>query len=507
MIPHLQIHVAAAPPHRTAAAPDAQDGTAFLAALDDPVEVVRPVTGGQPAPRALGKTAVKPAPKAATVELTELPPVAPPPVSSATIPTATIPTATVQTRLVEKAPTVPTADHAAQPAQGTANAIAAQKDPVPFGRGEVAKTVVDTGKGVVDTSGFTPIIPSLANKPAPSEADVESPEAADTSPLQKQQVKASSPLTHENVPAVVSQGDIAEAPAVSAQKPAAETAISLRSNFSPTAAILLWQAAQAMPETPTTRAAQTPRPATPHSKTVAIAAPLSMHLPVSGTADLHQPDLDPPHAIQPNVPPDAKQPTAADAPVVEVAEPRRHEDSAPAVQPPAAVAQPSLPQAMPVAMAVGAPALLDAAPAASALPRPFHPLVGAIKGHAVTRSPAATAPSGTELVLHPVELGRIRFALSGSGDQMTIAIAADNGDTLALLQRHAGDLQSELAREGLGQASLSFGASSDGSSSGAGPRVPAPAPFAGEAETDLAPLPSPQPQPRVNPPGGLDLRF
>jgi hypothetical protein len=195
----------------------------------------------------------------------------------------------------------------------------------------------------------------------------------------------------------------------------------------------------------------------------------------------------------------------------------------PAALPPIATAE-TAPAALPIGAAGDTAVLTAAIPAPpfategaapagasgpSPLPAPFHPLVASIRTHAATRKPGEAEPTGTELMLHPADLGRIRFAMSGSGAQLAITVAAENPETLRLLQSHATDLRAELAREGFGQAALSF----TGPGPGDGGRQEARNPFAappGDAESAGPGLPTLSPPParalsRTG--GGLDLRL
>jgi hypothetical protein len=141
------------------------------------------------------------------------------------------------------------------------------------------------------------------------------------------------------------------------------------------------------------------------------------------------------------------------------------------------------------------------------LPRPFHPMVAAIAAQAAHPAAGKTEGRSTELILHPAELGRIRFSLSGAGDQLTIAINAENRETLALLQRHIPALQAELQREGLGQANLAF--SGWGGDGAARQDTPASAPpgFWSDGAAESPAVQPPDPRPAPLPGGGLDLRL
>lgn len=181
--------------------------------------------------------------------------------------------------------------------------------------------------------------------------------------------------------------------------------------------------------------------------------------------------------------------------------------------------EPTLPDlAAPQPLAAQPSAMMAQPPAMSAaLPKSFHPLVDQIVQQSTAPDAAAgpDTPARTQIVLQPAELGRIRFALSGSGDQLTISVQVEQRDTLALLQRHLPDLRAELAREGLGQASLSFGgwgaADGQGAGQGTGQGQSDGSAARWQARLDLDPADpapdAPRPALRTALPGGVDLRF
>lgn len=168
-------------------------------------------------------------------------------------------------------------------------------------------------------------------------------------------------------------------------------------------------------------------------------------------------------------------------------------------------AAPAAPLAAPTIPVPSQPVLAQVEPVS--LPRPFHPMVAAIAAQATHPAAAKPASAATELILHPAELGRIRFSLSGAGDQLTIAINAENRETLALLQRHIPALQAELQREGLGQANLAF--SGWGGEGAARQDAPASAPpgFWSDATTDAPAVPPTDSRASPLPGGSLDLRL
>lgn len=242
-------------------------------------------------------------------------------------------------------------------------------------------------------------------------------------------------------------------------KVGAKAPVSLRSEYSQAAAILEWKSTE-------TQAAESADPDVPM----------------------------PPDA---QVQPAEVQAEMADPALLPEFEPTLPDPAAPPAQPPAIMAQP---------LALTA-----------ALPKSFHPVVDQIVQQ--TTAPDATAgpdtPAATQIVLQPAELGRIRFALSGSGDQLTISVQVEQRDTLALLQRHLPDLRAELAREGLGQANLSFGGwgaadgQGDGQGTAQGQSDGSAARWQARLDLDLAdPAPdAPRPALRSALSGGVDLRF
>ncbi len=150
-------------------------------------------------------------------------------------------------------------------------------------------------------------------------------------------------------------------------------------------------------------------------------------------------------------------------------------------------------------------------PAPTPLPVPFQPLVDAIRTQmaAHTQDLAHAGKPGTDLMLHPAELGRIHFALTGTGHQLTITIGAENRDTLALLQRHAADLRAELSQDGLGQTAFSFTDLGQGGSGSMPTPMPAPMPPATDDAAPASPEAlGPSPNPTRSPhDGALDLRL
>ncbi|QYK41590.1 MAG: flagellar hook-length control protein FliK [Paracoccaceae bacterium] len=96
----------------------------------------------------------------------------------------------------------------------------------------------------------------------------------------------------------------------------------------------------------------------------------------------------------------------------------------------------------------------NALPPAAAAPLPVPVAMLAQVLHA-----AATGTSGdtTEVMLDPVELGRLSITVSGEGGALSLTIQAERPDTLDLLRRHGDQLLADLRQAGLGGATLNFG--------------------------------------------------
>jgi len=61
-----------------------------------------------------------------------------------------------------------------------------------------------------------------------------------------------------------------------------------------------------------------------------------------------------------------------------------------------------------------------------------------------------------ELTLDPIELGKVRFDFSTTGDRMHVNLSVERGDTLDLLRRNADQLRAEFRDAGFDSSSLSF---------------------------------------------------
>jgi flagellar hook-length control protein FliK len=110
---------------------------------------------------------------------------------------------------------------------------------------------------------------------------------------------------------------------------------------------------------------------------------------------------------------------------------------------------------------------------AKPLPQPAPPpatLTGKVTGpahygvslpHGISASLArgtlrASKDSNVELMLDPVELGKVRFDFSTNDGRIQINLTVERGETLELLRRHADQLRGELREAGFDCASFSF---------------------------------------------------
>ncbi len=110
---------------------------------------------------------------------------------------------------------------------------------------------------------------------------------------------------------------------------------------------------------------------------------------------------------------------------------------------PAAAREPAAPQP-------GAPHALPHAAQA----RPDH---GPHAAQQIAVALQASADGRIELRLDPAELGPVRVALEPGDRTMVVHVAADRGETLDLLRRHADQLARELREIGYRDVSFDFG--------------------------------------------------
>jgi hypothetical protein len=62
-----------------------------------------------------------------------------------------------------------------------------------------------------------------------------------------------------------------------------------------------------------------------------------------------------------------------------------------------------------------------------------------------------------ELLLDPVELGKVRFEMTTTGDRVQVNLSVERPETLDLLRRNMDSLRSELSAAGFDASTLSFG--------------------------------------------------
>ena len=136
------------------------------------------------------------------------------------------------------------------------------------------------------------------------------------------------------------------------------------------------------------------------------------------------------------------------------------------------------------------------------------PLIETLR-RALATSPPDQRP--VELSFAAPELGAVRLIMRGRGRVVSVAIAAERGDTLALLQTHVESLVRDLNELGYSQATVSFAISGADAGSGQGgmtdappgpPDGPVPPPADGQH-----PDPALQPGPAQGWRDGLDLRL
>lgn len=116
----------------------------------------------------------------------------------------------------------------------------------------------------------------------------------------------------------------------------------------------------------------------------------------------------------------------------------------------------------------------------------------------------AAKDNRVELLLDPVELGKVRFELSTTGDRVQVILSVERPETLDLLRRNLDALHREFREAGFDAATLSFSSWGKGRDEGQS------APFQpmsnddGPAHSDADPAPQPY---RNTASQGLDLRL
>ena len=110
-----------------------------------------------------------------------------------------------------------------------------------------------------------------------------------------------------------------------------------------------------------------------------------------------------------------------------------------------------------------------------------------------------------ELLLDPVELGRVRFELTSSADRVQVNVSVERPETLDLLRRNVDSLRAEFREAGFDAATLCF--SQWGKGGDPSPDAPFTAPdLSSDVQADDSAEPTPQPA-RNTSRHGLDLRL
>lgn len=134
-----------------------------------------------------------------------------------------------------------------------------------------------------------------------------------------------------------------------------------------------------------------------------------------------------------------------------------------------------------------------------------HGLPPKVAGTLTEGAKRASKDEPIELLLDPVELGKVRFELTTTGDRVQVNLSVERPETLELLRRNLDSLRSELSAAGFDASTLSFGQWGSGRDDAA----PAPTqltPFGDDsAAPDLPPTPTPGRSIAAD--QGLDLRL
>ncbi|MBM7069898.1 flagellar hook-length control protein FliK [Actibacterium sp. 188UL27-1] len=114
--------------------------------------------------------------------------------------------------------------------------------------------------------------------------------------------------------------------------------------------------------------------------------------------------------------------------------------------------------------------------------------------------------STVELTLSPEELGRVRLGLAMSDGVVVISVAAERGETLDLLRRHASQLERQMQELGYEQVSIDFGQKHQDNDQNNDNHAPCDRAMSAVSLDDT--LAQPRPTNLTGPPyGGLDLRI
>lgn len=165
----------------------------------------------------------------------------------------------------------------------------------------------------------------------------------------------------------------------------------------------------------------------------------------------------------------------------------------------------------PVAMPMGLPGretlISDTQPAPAFDPGPqqTHDLPRHLPAALAKAASGVDKDDRVELLLDPVELGKVRFELSSSADRVQVNVSVERPETLDLLRRNIETLRAEFRDAGFDAATLSFSQWGKGGDPAPQPPFARPTLFTGTPPEDAAPL-TPQPA-RNTSRHGLDLRL
>ncbi|WP_299480931.1 flagellar hook-length control protein FliK [Cypionkella sp.] len=130
-----------------------------------------------------------------------------------------------------------------------------------------------------------------------------------------------------------------------------------------------------------------------------------------------------------------------------------------AAPPPADDDQASPPDAQAFVTLAVAPAIIPSHPITAHRPAdlPTQPTLPPSIPATLLHHATAAQAGPVDLLLTPEDLGHVRFQIQHRGDSLHVMLSAEHPETLALLRRHADQLQQEFRQAGFAEASLSFG--------------------------------------------------
>ena len=232
---------------------------------------------------------------------------------------------------------------------------------------------------------------------------------------------------------------------------------------------------------PTPRARpEQPAPSRPHPQTAEVSA--DPPFPVARLPDPTQTD---PRALQVNPPREDTLPIATDPVVQNVVPPVAMPMRVPGTEAHTSDTQP--------------------APAFDPSPQQTHDLPRHLPAALAKAASGVDKDDRVELLLDPVELGKVRFELSSSADRVQVNVSVERPETLDLLRRNIETLRAEFRDAGFDAATLSFSQWGKGGDPAPQPPFARPTLFTGTPPEDAAPL-TPQPA-RNTSRHGLDLRL